>query len=71
MILGFNFFEFGPSKPELRHFSFSTLGKILVLRVLPAFRKKFWTLLLKTVEIFIYFIPNLVISYNNFALVFL
>ena len=48
---GTEIFEFGPSKPELWHFSFvpenanlphflPLLGKILVLRVLPAYRKK-------------------------------
>ena len=52
LILGFEIFGFGPSKPKLRHFSFvlknanlplflPLLGKILVLRVLPAYRKKF------------------------------
>ena len=51
LIIGFEIFGFGPSKPELWHFSFvpenanlphffPLLGKILVLRVLPAYRKK-------------------------------
>ena len=52
LIIGFEIFGFGLSNPELwpisfvpknvnlRHF-FPLLGKILVLRVLPAYRKKF------------------------------
>jgi len=51
LIIGFEIFGFGPSKPELWPISFvpknvnlphflPLLGKILVLRVLPAYRKK-------------------------------
>ena len=51
LIIGFVIFEFGAFKPELWHFLFvpekadlphffPLLGKILVLRVLPASRKK-------------------------------
>ena len=58
LIIGFGTFGFGPSKPELWNFSFvpenanlphflPLLGKILVLGVLPAYRKKFGCLPLK------------------------